>query len=132
MLRVSSVRYPFLQLFCLFQIPLTPAGSPEAASLLPSSIIRLAAPLRTCTVTLLSLSLLPGRHYIHVRSSPCPRPLICQVRNDGVLIAYIWMHGENYSWYSRPSLLTSSPLMCERDQSMANAAHKFSPHQGSL
>ena len=72
-----------------FQISLTRAGSLEAASLLPSSIIRLAAPLRTCTVTLVSLSLLASRHYIHVRSSPCH--LICEVRNDRVLMRKLFV-----------------------------------------
>jgi len=79
----------------------------EVASLLPQSFDS-AAPLRTCTVTLVS------------------RPSLHTLRNDGVLIAYIWMHGENIRNTAYP-LYCRKPCDCERDQSMGNACtfHPF-------
>jgi hypothetical protein len=55
---------------------------------------------------------LPGRHYIHVRSSPCPEYLICEVGNgnDGVGSLYLDAR-RTHSWYSRPSLLSRAPVV---------------------
>jgi len=67
-------------------------------SLLPSSIIPLATPLRTCTVTLVSLSI--ARPSLHTLGNG----------NDGVGSLYLDAR-RTHSWYSRPSLLSRAPVV---------------------